>query len=181
MKIINKFLNNAAEILCTPHFDERGWFSRYFCQEELRELNEGKDIVQINSSFTKLTGTIRGLHFQNTPHQEDKFVRSICGKIYDVILDIREDSATYGQWHGVILDAEKMNMVYVPKGFAHGFQTLTPNCQILYLHTQYHNSEAENGFFYNSPDLGIKWPLGVTCLSNRDMGLPIFEKQIKQK
>jgi len=176
MKIINKFLGGAAEILCSPHADERGWFCRFFCQTELFELNRGLEIVQINSSFTKYAGTIRGFHLQRAPYEEDKIVRCIAGKIYDVMVDNRKDSPTYGQWQDVILDAEKMNMVYIPKGFAHGFQTLTPDCQILYMHTQYYHPEAEDGFHYKSPELGLTWPLDVTDLSDRDKKLQFFIK-----
>ena len=178
MNIINTLLQGAFEIECSPHKDERGWFARYFCQEELYEVNGGRQIVQINSSFTKLAGTIRGLHFQRTPHEEDKLVRCVSGRVYDVMLDNRENSSTYGQWHGVILDAEKMNMVYVPKGFAHGFQTLTESCQVLYLHTQSHCSKAEDGFFYDSPELGIEWPMEVRFLSERDKNLKLFDKNM---
>jgi dTDP-4-dehydrorhamnose 3,5-epimerase len=181
--IIHKtLLEGAAEIECSPNRDDRGWFTRYFCQEELYEINGGREIVQINSSFTKLAGTIRGLHRQKAPYEEDKIVRCIAGKIFDVMLDNRKSSATYGEWHSVILDAEKMNMVYVPKGFAHGFQTLTSDCQILYLHTQAHAPEAEAGYHYNSPELGINWPLQVTDLSERDKGLKDFiKKRVRDK
>jgi dTDP-4-dehydrorhamnose 3,5-epimerase len=176
MKIIKSPLVGSAEIECTPYKDSRGWFTRYYCQEELKEINGDLNIVQINSSFTKLAGTIRGLHLQKSPHEEDKIVRCISGKIYDVILDNRKDSSTFGQWHGVVLDSEKMNMVYVPKGFAHGFQTLVSNCQVLYLHTQFHSPESEGGFHFNSPELNIHWPLDVTDLSDRDEKLEYFSK-----
>ena len=179
MKIHKTLLEGAAEIECTPYKDDRGWFTRYFCQEELFAINGGREIVQINSSYSKLAGTLRGLHMQCAPHEEDKIVRCIAGKIFDVMLDNRFDSPTYGQWHGVVLDAEKMNMVYVPKGFAHGFQTLTADCQILYLHTQSHVPEAEAGFHYNSPELAINWPLEVTELSVRDKELKYFTKKAR--
>ena len=176
MKITNTLLEGAAEIDCSPHEDARGWFARYFCQEELNEINGGREIVQINSSLTKLAGTIRGLHRQREPHEEDKIVRCISGKVFDVMLDNRKNSSTYGKWHGTVLDAKKMNMVYVPKGFAHGFQTLTSDCQILYLHTESHCPEAEDGFNYNSPELAIDWPMEVTYLSERDKNLEFFTK-----
>ncbi len=174
MKIIKSHLEGAAEIECYPHRDKRGWFTRYYCQDELKEINDDLKIVQINSSLTKLAGTIRGLHLQIAPHEEDKIVRCISGRIYDVILDNRKESNTYGQWHGVILDSEKMNMVYVPKGFAHGFQTLVANTQVLYLHTQSHSPEAEDGFHCNSPELNIPWPLDIKDLSDRDKKLEYF-------
>ena len=174
MKITNLSLKGAAEIYCSTLKDERGWFSRYFCQKELSLINGDKNIVQINSSFTKLTGTIRGLHLQHSPHEEDKIVRCIAGKIFDVMLDLRLGSTTYGKWQSVILDAQKMNMVYVPKGFAHGFQTLEPNCEILYFHTQFHAPKAEGGCRYDSPELAIAWPLEITHVSEKDKKLDIF-------
>lgn len=181
MKIINTPLSGAAEIECAPHRDDRGWFTRYFCQEELLDINSGREIVQINSSFTKTAGTVRGLHRQKFPYEEDKIVRCVAGKIFDVMLDNRQNSSTYGQWHSVTLDAEVMNMVYIPKGFAHGFQTLTSDCQVLYLHTQFHCPEAESGFHYLSPELAIPWPLEVTDLSERDKKLQYFtNNQVKK-
>jgi dTDP-4-dehydrorhamnose 3,5-epimerase len=181
MKITNLPLNGAAEIHSPTLKDERGWFSRYFCQKELSVINGDKNIVQINSSFTKLTGTIRGLHLQHSPHEEDKIVRCITGKIFDVMLDARLGSITYGKWHSVILDAQKMNMVYIPKGFAHGFQTLEPNCEILYLHTQFHTPKAEGGYRYDSPELNIGWPLEIAEVSARDKNLEIFPECRSQK
>ena len=121
-------LSGAAEIRCTPIKDERGWFARLFCQEELFSLNGGRPIQQINSSLTLKRGSIRGLHFQYPPHAEDKVVRCISGRVFDVMVDLRRDSPTLGRWHGVILDAAEMNMVYIPRGFAHGFQTLEDHC-----------------------------------------------------
>ena len=181
MNIIGIPLEGAAEIECFPNRDERGWFSRYFCKKELSELSNENEVVQINSSFTSLAGTIRGLHLQNAPYEEDKFVRCISGRIYDVILDVRIGSPTYGSIHSVVLDSEKMNMIFIPKGFAHGFQTLVPNCQILYLHTQFHHPKAEDGFRFDSPELEIDWPLEITQISERDMNLEVFSKEKKVK
>ena len=172
-------LSGAAEIHCSPIKDERGWFARYFCQETLSEINHGRPIQQVNSSFTKQRGTIRGLHFQNPPFAEDKIVRCILGSVYDVMLDLRWNSPTLGRWHGVVLDAEKMNMVYIPRGFAHGLQTLEDDCQVLYLHTEFHAPHSERGFRYDSPFLNIPWPLDVTHLSDRDKTLPLFESSFE--
>jgi len=175
MKIRDLPLAGAAEIECGPDPDHRGWFARWFCQEELRRLNGGRPIQQINSSFTRSAGAIRGLHFQYPPAMEDKLVRCVAGRVFDVMLDLRSSSATRGQWHSLVLDAEAQNMVYVPRGFAHGFQTLVDDCQILYLHTEYHVPDREGGFRYDSPCLGIDWPLPVTELSARDRGLPMLD------
>ena len=175
MKILPTPLEGAAEIQCFPIRDHRGWFARYFCQKELSELNGGREIQQINSSLTIKRGAIRGLHFQNPPYAEDKIVRCIAGRIFDVIVDIRKGSPTFGHWHSVTLDAEEMNMVYIPKGFVHGFQTLDDNCQILYLHTEFHNHESEGGFRFDSPMLAIPWPIEITDISERDRNLNYLE------
>ena len=174
MEIIDLPLSGALVIKTSVKQDERGWFSRYYCKKELAKHNVDQNIMQINCSFTKLRGSVRGLHLQHPPHEEDKFVRCLVGKIYDVILDLRLDSTTYGCWHSVVLEADKMNMLYIPKGFAHGFQTLKPNCQILYLHTQFYDPNAEGGYRYDSPALNISWPLKITEVSARDKALDLF-------
>lgn len=168
-------LEGAAEFRATPHRDDRGFFCRWFCQRELDVVNAGRPIQQINCSHTTRKGTIRGLHFQLPPHAEDKVVRCIRGRLFDVIVDIRRASSTFGKWHGLVLDAGEMNMVYVPRGFAHGFQTLEDDCQILYLHTEFHAPGAEAGLRYDSPALNIAWPLEITEFSHRDRTLPLFD------
>ena len=167
-------LTGAAEIEASPLQDHRGWFARWFCQEELAPLLNGRKIVQMNSSATLKAGVVRGLHHQSPPAMEDKIVRCISGRIFDVMVDLRHGSPTLGQWHSIVLDAVKQNMVFIPRGFSHGFQTLVESCQLLYLHTEYHSPDNEAGFYYNSPCLGINWPLTVTELSDRDNNLPIL-------
>ena len=132
----------------------------------LHHFNGDKNIVQINSSFTKLTGTIRGLHLQHSPHEEDKIVRCIAGKIFDVMLDLRLGSTTYGKWQSVMLDAQKMNMVYVPKGFAHGFQVLSDEAIVIYHVTKVHSPEHDAGIRWDSA--GIEWPITSSIVSQRD-------------
>ena len=173
-------LDGALEIECLPKKDDRGSFVRFFCQKSLSKLCNNKKIVQINSSYSRITGTIRGLHFQSSPSQENKFIRCIKGKIFDVIVDLREESNTFGKSFSVILDSKKMNMIFVPTGFAHGFQTLLPDCEMLYLHTDYHNTELEKGYYYNSSDLKIPWPLEVTQISEKDKKLEIFKCERKK-
>ncbi len=167
-------LDGAFEFKSKKKIDQRGWFARLFCQKELFLINKGKNIVQINSSYSKKKGTIRGLHFQKSPFQEDKVVRCISGEVFDVIVDIRANSKTFGQWRSLILSSKKMNAIYIPKGFAHGYQTLSNNCQILYFHTEFYKKESENGFSYNSPFLNIKWPLKITNISKKDSKLKDF-------
>jgi len=161
-------LEGAAELRSLPREDARGWFARFFCQEELAALTAGRPIQQINSSFTARAGAVRGMHFQGPPHTEDKIVRCLRGRVFDVLVDLRRTSATFGRWHGIELDGERMNMVYVPRGFAHGFQTLTADCQMLYLHTEFFAPEHQGGVHHRSPQLGIEWPLPVTEFSERD-------------
>ncbi len=177
MKIKKINLPGLAEIFTEPHLDDRGYFVRVFCQKELSAINKNKTIKQINFSYSRIAGTVRGLHFQFPPKAEDKIVICLAGKICDVIVDIRKNSKTFGQHHKVVLDAEKMNMLYIPKGFAHGFQTLMSNCRIQYLHTEYHSSSHEGGFYFDSPSLNIKWPLQAQNVSPRDKDLPEFDLQ----
>ncbi len=169
-------LEGAAVLRTEARRDSRGWFARWFCQEEMAALNQGRAIQQINSSFTAQSGAVRGLHFQVAPHAEDKIVRCVAGRVFDVMVDLRKNSQTFGSWHGVELDAEEMNMVYIPRGFAHGFQTLTTDCQMLYLHTDFFAPEHQGGLHYASPELGIEWPLKVTEISKRDASLPTFNE-----
>lgn len=168
-------LEGAAELRSTGLPDSRGWFARWFCQEELASLNGGRPIEQVNSSFTAGKGTVRGMHFQVAPHAEDKLVRCLAGRVFDVMVDLRTNSETYGEWHGVILDASDQNMVYIPRGFAHGFQTLTDDCQLLYLHTASFAPDFQGGLHHASPELAIQWPLAVTEVSARDAELPPFD------
>jgi dTDP-4-dehydrorhamnose 3,5-epimerase len=175
MNVIALPLEGAAEITTAAAQDSRGWFARFFCQRELDAVNGGRAIQQVNCSHTERRGTIRGLHFQRAPHAEDKVVRCIAGRVFDVMVDLRPQSATYGAWHGVVLDAALRNMVYIPAGFAHGFQTLEDHCEVLYLHTQFHAPQSEAGFRHDSPALHITWPLPVTDLSERDAALPVFD------
>ena len=170
-------LQNAGEITSLPVFDQRGSFTRIFCQNDLYDLNKNKNIQQINISFSKKAGTIRGLHYQKPPKAEEKIVVCISGKVFDVIVDIRRESDTYKKFYTVILDSTKMNMVYIPKGFAHGFQTLVDKCKILYLHTEFHSTKHEHGFHYESPSLSIPWPKKITNLSKRDERLRCFDPE----
>lgn len=175
MDVLELPLAGAAEFRATPARDERGFFARWFCQAELARVNGERRIEQINCSLTRRAGTLRGLHFQLPPHAEDKMVRCIAGRVFDVMVDLRRGSETFGRWHAVVLDAAEMNMVYVPRGFAHGFQTLVDDCQVLYLHTEPHAPQSEAGLSHDSPALGIEWPLAVTELSQRDRELPAFD------
>ncbi|HUT42663.1 MAG TPA: dTDP-4-dehydrorhamnose 3,5-epimerase [Gammaproteobacteria bacterium] len=155
-----------------PLGDDRGYLERLFCVEELQAVLSGKTIAQINHTLTASRGTVRGMHFQHPPHAETKFVSCLRGEVFDVALDLRNDSPTFLQWHAEILSADNHRTLVIPEGFAHGFQTLSDHCEMLYFHTAPYNPEAEGGLNVNDPRLGITWPLPVTGLSPRDAGHP---------
>jgi dTDP-4-dehydrorhamnose 3,5-epimerase len=157
------------------HGDMRGYFARLFCQEELRDWNRGRAIQQVNLSLTQTMGSIRGLHYQHPPKAEDKAIRCLRGRVFDVLVDLRRDSPTFMKWCSVELSAEALNMVYVPRGCAHGFQTLEPDCEMLYLHTEFYSPEHEGGVRFDSPRIGIEWPLPLADLSERDKNLPLLD------
>ncbi len=157
-----------------PVGDQRGSFARLFCTRELMPLRLPGPIVQINHSLTHAQGTVRGLHFQRPPMAEAKLVRCLRGRVLDVAVDLRKGSPTYLKWHAVELSAQKHLAFYLPQGFAHGFQTLEPDCELLYLHTQLYCPEQEGGLRHDDPALGIPWPLPVADLSARDAGHPLL-------
>ena len=148
--------------------DKRGKFARLYCKNELTSVLNGRDIVQMNFSFTESCGSVRGMHFQHPPHSEMKFVRCIKGRVWDVVVDLREDSPTFLKWHAEELSQDNARMIVIPEGCAHGFQTLEAQSELLYLHTQYFNPDFEGGISYNDPLIEILWPLPVTEVSARD-------------
>jgi dTDP-4-dehydrorhamnose 3,5-epimerase len=148
--------------------DERGSFGRLFCADEFQKIGLKKPIVQINQSMTKMKGTVRGMHFQLPPHAEIKIVSCLKGAIYDVVVDLRHGSEAFLSWHGETLSAKNKKTLIVPEGFAHGFQALTNNCEIIYFVTEAYNSEAERGINAQDKRIGINWPLEITCMSEKD-------------
>jgi len=148
--------------------DERGYFFRYYCKKELKGVCKGTEFVQGNQTLTRAKGAVRGLHFQKPPHAEDKLVRCLAGRVFDVAVDLRTGSSTFLSWFGCELNSEAHNMLYIPRGFAHGFQTLEENCTMLYLHSEYYSSDSEAGVHINDSRLKISWPLPVSQLSDRD-------------
>lgn len=152
--------------------DARGWFSRFFCREELSGFGRDGSIAQINHTLTRTRGAVRGLHLQRAPYAETKLVSCIRGKVFDVAVDLRPGSLTYGQWHGVILSAENGQALLIPAGFAHGFQTLESDCELLYLHDVAYEPGAEGGVNALDPQIAIAWPLEVAQMSDRDRLLP---------
>ncbi len=159
-----------------PHEDERGVFYRGFCDQELEEVLSGRTIRQVNLSMTQKVGTIRGLHFQYPPHAEMKMIRCIKGCVWDLVVDLRKNSATFLKWYGVEISAKNKQMLIVPEGCAHGFQVLADESTLLYLHTKSYVPDSEGGIRYNDPVLAISWPLQVVEISERDITHPLLDK-----
>lgn len=154
--------------------DERGFFARSFCAKEFSCHGLETNFIQINNSLSVKKGTLRGLHYQLAPMQEVKVIRCIKGKIYDVIVDIREDSLTFGHSFGVELSEENKTMLYVPKGCAHGFITLEDNSELFYLVSEYYSPQLERGIRWDDPEFSIKWPISPCVISERDLSHPNF-------
>jgi dTDP-4-dehydrorhamnose 3,5-epimerase len=148
--------------------DARGFLSRFYCAEEFSTAGMTKSIAQINHTLTSSKGAVRGLHFQYPPHAETKLVSCLQGEIFDVAVDLRRDSPTFLHWHAEILSAENQKSLLIPEGFAHGFQTLTEDCELIYLHTAVYHPVVEGAFNATDPLLDIAWPLAVTDISEKD-------------
>lgn len=148
--------------------DERGFFARAWCKKEFEAHSLNSDWAQANLAFSRRGGTLRGLHYQVAPYEEAKLVRCIRGAIYDVIVDLRPESPTYRQWLGVELTADNRKMLYVPEGFAHGYQTLADNTETFYQVSQFYSPESERGLRYDDPAFGIEWPIDVQVISDKD-------------
>ena len=158
--------------------DERGFFARTFDKKIFGEKNICSNFVQSNISFNKKKGTIRGLHYQKNPFEEEKLVHCTHGSVFEVIVDLRPNSTTFKKWISIILDAENNKMLYVPKGCALGFQTLDDNVALNYHMSEYYQSSSSGGILWNDSDLNIKWPLVPTVISKKDLGLPTLKSII---
>lgn len=152
--------------------DERGFFGRLFCQDEMTTNGIEMSVAQCNNTLTRRAGTIRGMHFQRPPKAEIKIVRCIRGAVYDVAVDLRSGSATYGHWCSVELDEQNRSMLIIPKGFAHGFQALSPDTEMLYFHSEFYSKSHEGGLDPLDATVAIRWPLPVQVLSERDRQNP---------
>lgn len=172
MKFTPLALEGAYQIDIERRSDDRGYFARVFCQKEFHQVGIGQIWSQCNVSYNVSRGTLRGMHFQRPPRADAKLVRCVQGAAFDAIVDLRRGSTTFGEWISVILTAEKGEMIYVPHGFAHGFQTLMPNTELLYFHSDSYSPEHEGGLHHMDPDVGIDWPLEIKALSKRDSMLP---------
>jgi dTDP-4-dehydrorhamnose 3,5-epimerase len=172
----------AEVLLITPkrHGDARGWFAETWSREAMSEAGVEAEFVQDNQAYSARAGTVRGLHFQQAPHAQAKLVRVLSGAIYDVALDVRQGSPTYGQWVGAELTAEGGEQLFIPRGFAHGYATLTDDCQLFYKVDGLYAPKTEGGVLWNDPDLAIPWPIsGEPVLSDKDKVLPRLKDMAK--
>ena len=165
-------LSGLTVVQRKPIEDERGFFCRFYCAEEFREAGLKKPIAQINHTFTRKKGAVRGLHFQYPPFAETKIVSCLKGEIFDVAVDLRKGSPTFLCWHAEILSAANQKSLLIPEGFAHGFQTLAEDCELIYLHTESFHLQAEGALNVADPRLGIAWPVAIAELSERDRNHP---------
>lgn len=163
-------------VMRKPIEDNRGFFARFYCADEFRNIGLTQSISQMNYTLTRQKGAVRGMHFQNPPFTEAKVVSCVRGEIFDVVVDIRRGSPTFLKWYAEVLNVDKQNSLFIPDGFAHGFQTLTDDCELIYLHTAPYNSSAEDALNVLDPEVAIDWPLGITEVSERDHNHPMIDK-----
>ena len=175
MNIKETLLQNVYILEPAVFHDKRGFFMESYNKRIFEELGIHVDFIQDNHSFSKNAGIIRGLHYQLNPKEQAKLVRVCTGAIFDVIVDIRKNSVTFGKWVSVILSEENKRQVLVPKGFAHGFCTLVPNTNVIYKVDEYYDPEFDRGILWNDPDIGIDWPVSSPLLSDKDSKLPLLK------
>lgn len=175
MKINQTKIKGAYVIEPEPKIDERGFFARIFCKNELAKIGVDFSVAQTNRSLTKQKGTIRGMHFQIEPKAEDKIVQCLKGEVYDVAIDLRKDSPTYGQWVAEELNEKNKKMFLIPKGCAHGFQALTDNCEMLYFMSEFYSPEHSSGVRWDDPFFNIPWPIKNPFLSEKDKNWPLVK------
>ncbi len=168
-------LSGLKIIAPEPRRDERGAFTRIYCPRELENLGLEFQLCQINVSRTSQAGSIRGMHFQRAPKAEAKIVQCLAGEVFDVAIDLRKESPTFRQWHGLRLNCRDRKMFFIPEGFAHGFQTLTDDAEVLYFMGQFYDPKFQSGVRWNDPVLNVVWPLPITTISQRDLDYPDFQ------
>jgi dTDP-4-dehydrorhamnose 3,5-epimerase len=176
MKFTPTDLHGAMTIALEKREDERGFFARAFCAEEFARAGLATAFPQANHSRNRAKGTLRGMHFQRPPSGEVKLVRVVRGRVHDVIVDIRPESPSFGKWQGFDLDAEEGRMLYVPAGFAHGFQTLEDDTDVTYMVSHPYTPGAEGGLRWDDPLLAIRWPLPVAAISEKDAAWPTVDR-----
>ncbi len=175
MKFMQTKLKGAFIITPDRIEDDRGFFARTFCRQEFEEHGLNPNLVQCNISFNQKKGTVRGMHYQTAPHAEVKLVRCTAGAIYDVIIDLRPESPTFIKWFAAELSEKNHQMLYVPEGFAHGYQTLEPYTEVFYQVSAFYHPASERGTRWNDPAFGIEWPLPACVISNKDASHPDWE------
>jgi dTDP-4-dehydrorhamnose 3,5-epimerase len=176
MEFTETTLKGAYVVRLRKIEDDRGYFARAWCREEFLQHGLNPAMVQLNVGFSHRRGTVRGMHYQLAPHAEAKFIRCTRGAIYDVIIDFREGSPTFGQWYGQELAPDNGLMLYAPEGFAHGYQTLQNDSEMYYFASAAYAPAAARGVRYDDPIVGIKWPLPVSLISSADRNWPGFQQ-----
>lgn len=180
MKFTELRLRGAYIVELEPLRDERGFFARSFCKREFSALSLGTSVAQCNVSVNEKRGTLRGMHFQRPPMEEAKLVRCVRGAIFDVLIDLRPGSPTFGQWLTVELTGENRKAVYIPEGFAHGFQTLENDTEVHYLMFEFYAPGYSGGIRWDDPAFGIRWPLSEPILSEKDRSYPPYRIESNQ-
>ena len=173
-EIFDTAIPSVKVIQRLPIADSRGFFERLYCGNQMSALTDSKPVLHVNHTRTLQSGVVRGMHFQHKPYSEGKFVSCLRGEIYDVAVDIRKGSHTFLKWHSEILSDTNFKTLFIPEGFAHGFQTLTPDCELLYLHTAVFQADAEGALNARDPALAIRWPMDITDMSQRDRLHPML-------
>jgi len=179
-RIANTRLDGLVLIERNPLVDNRGFLERLYCSDELNALDFPEVIPQINHTFTKDKGTVRGMHYQLYPNSDSKLVSCLRGAVYDVAVDIRPESPTFLSWHSEVLSDQNHRSLFIPKGFAHGFQALTDNCQLLYLHSEPFSIDSQGGLNPTDPLLAFSWPEPIALLSSRDASFPFLTNNLYQ-
>jgi dTDP-4-dehydrorhamnose 3,5-epimerase len=172
MRFIETILKGAFIIIPDLIEDERGFFARAFCRREFEENALNPDLMQCNISFNESKGMLRGMHYQSGPQAEVKLVRCTAGAIYDVIIDLRPESPTFKQWLSTELTGNNHHLLYVPEGFAHGYQTMTPETEVFYQVSAFYHPASERGIRWDDPAFGVEWPLPITVISKKDASHP---------
>jgi len=181
MKFIETPLKGAYIIELEKRGDDRGFFARYYCENEFRQHGLNPKIVQINNSLSSQRGTLRGIHYQLAPKAEDKTFRCVRGTLFNVIIDLRPESATFLKHFAVELTAENRLMAHVPQGCANSFMTLTDDTEIIYFTSEFYSPQHERGIRYNDPKLAIQWPMEPTIISDKDLKHPDFNPETHLK
>ena len=175
MEITEAPLDGVKLIRPEAYHDHRGFFMESYSRKVMMEGGIGVEMVQDNHSFSVSAGTIRGLHYQNNPMAQSKLVRVTSGEILDVVVDIRKGSPTFGKWFSEVISSENKLQIFVPRGFAHGFCTLSDNAEVCYKVDQYYSKDHDRGIFWNDPDIGIQWPDIPPILSSKDKSQPLLK------